>query len=151
MWSTLFSAKAFYLAFEGPPQPRASCVLVWLGLVPPWAKVLSWLVVVVKVSTVDNSRRGMVANNILDFCVVCNKTVESINHLFTHYKVASLIWSHFINVCGFLGCFLFCGCFLGPGCRLIIWTIIPLAILRSIWQERNERIFRGSSSMAEAL
>ena len=33
----------------------------------------------------------------------------------------------------------------------MMWRIIPFAILWSVWKERNDRAFRGSSSSVEEL
>lgn len=80
--------KAFYLALEGPTQPRSPRVLMQWALAP----LFCLLVVVGKVSTTDTLRqRGMVVENILDIFVLCKKEEESINHQFLHCEVCFLI------------------------------------------------------------
>ena len=84
------SAKAFYLALDGALLHRTPSTLVWLRLVPPRVKAFCWLVVIGKVSTVDNiRRRGFTSNDLLDSCVMCGK--ESINYLFHHCEVAATL------------------------------------------------------------
>ena len=135
--SNKFSAKAFYLASEGTLLHRAPFSLVWLGLAPPWVEAFCWLVVVDKVSTVDNlRRRGFTSNNLSNNCVMCGKE-ESINHLFLHCEVAALAWSNFIQKCSLAWC---CpkniagmaeswlgGYFIG--CDRVLCRMIPFAIL----------------------
>ena len=58
--------KAILLTLEGPPQPKPR-LLEWLGLVPPRVESFFLLVVARKVSTADNSRRGIMSDNISGF------------------------------------------------------------------------------------
>lgn len=36
-------------------------------------------------------------------------------------------------------------------CSLILWRTFPFALLWSIWKERNNRIFKGASSMQDLI
>ena len=37
------------------------------------------------------------------------------------------------------------------GCGLVLWRLIPFAILWSVWKEKNDRVFKRSSSSVEDL
>lgn len=75
IWKPSASRKflAKYLALEGNRPHRApSSNVCCLGLVPPWVETYCWLVVTVKVFTVDNlRRRRMTSSNIINICVMC--------------------------------------------------------------------------------
>lgn len=87
------SAKAFYFALEGTPQPFSPCALVWFGLAPPRVKAFCWLASARKVSTIDNLRkRGFNFDSILDMCMMRKRGQESFDHPFIHCEVASQLW-----------------------------------------------------------
>ena len=74
----------------------------------------------------------------LDICIMCGVEEETGNHVFIHCRVVSAVRSHFIRRCGLDWC--------NPGtlpklveawrnapffgCGLLIWRIIPFAVLR---------------------
>lgn len=59
-----FLGIAFYLALEGTQSHRAPSSLMWSGLASPQVEAFCCLVVVGKVSTVDNLRTGLTSNNL---------------------------------------------------------------------------------------
>lgn len=80
-----FSTKSFNLAYEGTHPNRVPSSFVWLGLAPPQVEAFCWLVVVGKVSMVDNlRRRGLTSNDMSDICVMCGNEEELVNYLFLH-------------------------------------------------------------------
>lgn len=155
-----FSVKAFLSALEGNQLSRTPFASVWLGLVPLRVEIFCWLAVAWKITTVGKlRRRGMIVANFSNICVMCRKEEERINHFFLHCEVVASIWSHFIARCGIAWC---CpksiaeadqswlgDCFGVRGRTL--WHKIPFAILWTNWRGRNERVFRGISSLLAVL
>ena len=87
------------------------------------------------------------------------REMETIDHLFLHCSVALSIWGFFLKECGVSWCFpgslaMVFGAWRGTrlvGNGLFLWRIIPLSMLRSIWKERNGRIFNSKESSLEDL
>ena len=112
-----------------------------------------------KISTADILRRGLTSDNISDTCCHCRRERESIDHLFIQCHVASFIWVYFLNVSGVSWCLprslpILFEAWKGTllvGIGRILWKIIPLSILWSIWNERNYRIFNRKGSTMEDL
>ena len=154
-----FFDQRFLLGTMEANLPRASCSLVWLGLVPSRFEAFCRLTVAGKISTANNlRRRGILWNSILDTCIICGKERESIDHLLLHCKVTSYLWFYFINLCGVFWYFpgtlaSLVAWVWGPfhDCGLLPWRLIPFTILWEVWKERNERIFRNSTSSLEGL
>lgn len=156
-----FSTKVFYLALEGPSQPRSACALFWLGQAAPKVEAFCWLAIAGKVSVADRLRRGITSENISNICVISRKKKEeeSTNNLFIHSKVASEMWNYFILSCKAAWFMLSSLLELaeawrwGPfhGFGLILWRIILYAIIWSISKERNDKTFWDASSFIEEL
>ena len=147
--------KALYRALEENNLSRASLSLVWLGLAPPRVEAFCWLAIATRICTTNNlRRRGLTGSTISEVRVMCRKEVKSVNHLFIHCEIEVSVWARFISRCGAAWCFpekigeaiesWMGGHF--AGCGRTLWRMASFAIIWSIWRERNDRIFRGSSS-----
>ena len=100
--------------------------------------------------TIDNLRKRKVW--ILNWCYMCKRNGESVDHLFLHCPLASDLWSMVLGffgvswvmprtVLGLLWCWQ--GSFRRHrnGC---IWSITPYCLLWCLWRERNSRCFEDT-------
>ncbi|KAF8648720.1 hypothetical protein HU200_064774 [Digitaria exilis] len=158
--SGTYSAKSAYdLQFEG--TSFSACASdTW----KPWAssrcKFFLWLLLQNRIWTADRLLQRGWPNEY--FCPLCVRNLETINHLFTECPLSRELWE---RVSVWVACPSISPSawttddirmwFLGltsnttpnaPGTRtliiLIVWTI---------WRERNNRIFRGTSTTAARL
>lgn len=93
-----------------------------------------------------------------DICLLCEKERETIDYFFVHSGFTYSLWCRFIGHSGVGWCFpnslagLFQAWrsspfFLGNGAAC--WRLIPYAISWSIWGERYNSVFTGSSKPKE--
>ena len=91
-----FEVRSFYLSFY-PPTLSFPWKLVWQWKVPPRVAFFSWSASLGKILTIDNlCRRSII---VLDWCYMCKRCGESVDHLLLHWPIAYLLMS-----CG-LWCF----------------------------------------------
>lgn len=95
-----------------------------------------------KVSTADVlRRRGLSLGTIFKLCVLCNKDMETIDHLFLHYEFAFSLWCRFLKMSGILQClpgslerlFEAWRLVFFLGCGGVLWRLITFAILWLVW------------------
>ncbi|QHO54604.1 Putative ribonuclease H protein [Arachis hypogaea] len=124
---------------------------IWKGLVPPRVELFVWFVLVGRVNTKERlSRIGIISQDDKN-CVLCNKDVEQVHHLFLGCEFAWQVWSAWISVFGRY--------WTVPELvkdHFLSWTDEPrrqddrkqrlrsfCAIVWHIWMERNRRIFQN--------
>lgn len=92
-------------------------------------------------------------------CVLCNKNLESSSHLFLHYDFTFQCWQWLfdkLNLTFVIGKdlisyfrawpLLFASSFYA-----CLWIISPSILILNIWLERNNRIFKKTSSSLEEI
>ncbi|CAN1356356.1 Putative ribonuclease H protein At1g65750 [Linum perenne] len=121
--------------------------IVWAKSVPPKVQGFCWMVWHKKIASIDNlQRRGMTLAN---RCVLCEKDLESVDHLFIHCEFAVEVWNRVSSVLSLLGprnedvrgliqAWKCMNC--TPTFEEVAGVIIH-GIFWYIWLERNERIF----------
>jgi len=106
-----------------------------------------WTAALGKILTHDNLRRcGIV---VVEWCVMCKKHGEFVDHLLLHCDVARVFWSSFYSLFGVewvMPSSVFdllsgWGTLLGRGTVNRIWKQVPLGVLWSLWRERNSKLF----------
>jgi len=116
-----------------------------------------WTAALGKILTHDNlRRRGIV---VVEWCVMCKKHGESVDHLLLHYDVARVVWSSFYSLFGVewvmpssvLDLLSEWGTLLGRGTVNRIWKQVPLCVLWGLWRERNSRLFEDVEAPVGAL
>ena len=84
-----FKDKGFYLSFY-PPTPFP-WRLVWQSKVGPRVAFFSWSTSLGKILTTDNLRKRRII--VLDWCYMCKRCGELVDHLLLHCPVAFELWS----------------------------------------------------------
>ncbi|KAG7984487.1 hypothetical protein I3843_04G163600 [Carya illinoinensis] len=99
-WSSAGSAtiSSYYRVMSS----HGSCIFPWKSnwkvKVPPKVAFFCWVASLGKVLTTDNlRRRGLF---IADWCVMCKKDGESVNHLFLHCEVSRFLWDEVLSWTG---------------------------------------------------
>jgi hypothetical protein len=59
--------------------------------VPPRVTFFTWTAVLGKMLTMDNLRKKNII--VMEWCCMCKKSEESIDHLFLHCEVAIEVWN----------------------------------------------------------
>ncbi|CAN1331689.1 Putative ribonuclease H protein At1g65750 [Linum perenne] len=121
--------------------------VIWEKAVPPKIQCFMWMVWHGKIASIDNlQRRGMVLAN---WCVLCERDAESIDHLFVHCPFALTVWSGLSSklslygprndkVRGLIGAWKGMNCI---STFAVASRVILHGVLWYIWLERNDRIF----------
>jgi hypothetical protein len=130
-----FEVKTFYKALVCHEAAYFPWKGIWHVKVPKRVAFFVWTAALGKILTHDNlRRRGIV---VVEWCVMCKKHGESVDHLFLHCDVARVVWSYFYRLFGVewvmpssvLDLLSGCGTLLGRGFAIRIWKQVPLCVL----------------------
>ena len=129
---------------------------IWKVKVPLRVSFFMWTVSLGKILTLDNLRkRGLI---VMDWCCMCKRSGESINHLLLHCEVARTLRSVLFTLFGVKWVMNgrvtdFLACWKGQrGNKMVmeVWRMAPLCLMWTIWRERNARCFEDTElTMAE--
>ena len=86
-----FGVRGFYRSFYPPTLLSFPWRMLWQSKVPPRVAFFSWFVSLGKILTIDNFRRRRVL--VLDWCYMCKRCKELVDHLLLHCPVAWELWS----------------------------------------------------------
>ena len=86
-----FEVRGFYLSFYPPTILSFPWKMIWKSKVPPRVAFFSWSASLDKILTTDNLRKQRVL--VLDWCYMCKKCGESVDHLLLHCPIACELWS----------------------------------------------------------
>jgi hypothetical protein len=119
---------------------------VWRVKVPPKVAFFIWLAAHGKNLTIDNLHRRKIW--VLDWCLMCKRAGESVDHLLLHCEYASELWSFIFCIVG-MHWVMPCKVSELPACwrrtasssKNVIWNAIPSCLMWLIWRERNMRAF----------
>jgi hypothetical protein len=104
----------------------------------------------------DNLRKRNVI--VIEWCCLCKKNGESIDHLLLHCEVARDLWSYVLILFGVEWVMLRTvlellnswEAAIGCGHAKEAWRLAPLCLMWCIWRERNARLFDDvETSMVE--
>ncbi|PWA95601.1 hypothetical protein CTI12_AA049660 [Artemisia annua] len=96
VWSfdslSMFSSRLFDKEMENSSYSDPILHAAWKFKAPPNARLLCWQSIVGKVPTRDVILRICIIAESQYGCPLCNSCIQSIDHLFNHYKFALSIW-----------------------------------------------------------
>ena len=123
--------------------------MVWQSKVPPWVAFFSWTAALGKILITNNLQRRYFV--VLEWCYMCKRCGESVDHLLLHCPIAYEMWS--VVFCLFGICWVIpqrvvdlldsWSCNFRRHHNIAIWRIVPHYLMWCIWQERNNRSFEG--------
>ncbi|KAG6729257.1 hypothetical protein I3842_01G018300 [Carya illinoinensis] len=152
-----FSVRSFFTSLSQGSPIQFPWKKIWRHKAPPQAAFFVWNASLGKILTTDNLRKRRVI--IVDWCCMCKKGGESVDHLLLHCEVARGLWNEILSrldlgwvmpesVVAVLDCWTDL-----RGIQQIkaMWKMIPICIMWCIWQERNERTFEDKERSMEEL
>ncbi|XP_039033851.1 uncharacterized protein LOC120169819 [Hibiscus syriacus] len=132
--------------------------LIWFPAHVPKFSVVSWMVMLDRLTTKDRLRRfGIVTDNL---CGLCGASQETRNHLFLECSYSCEVWRSIMNFCGLhyqlpsywddairwmvLN-------FKGKSLLIYILKLAWTSFVYFIWEERNHRCFRGVTRSTDLI
>ena len=120
---------------------------MWQSKVPPRVAFFSWTTPLGKILTTDNLGKRHIA--VLEWCFMCKRCGESVDHLLLHCPIAYELWSmvfclfgiHWVMpykvsevLASWPGKF-------GRHQNIGLWRFVPHCLFWCLWRERNARYF----------
>jgi hypothetical protein len=155
----VFEVRSFYeelIRKDGPCVPYFPWKNIWGVKALTRVAFFVWSAALDKILTHDNLRKRNVI--VIEWCCLCKKSGESIDHLLLHCEVARDLWSYVLILFGVewvmprtvLELLNSWGAAIGCGHAKEAWRLAPLCLLWCIWRERNARLFDDvETSMVE--
>jgi len=153
----IFEVKSFYKALVCHETTSFPWKSIWRVKALKRVAFFVWTAVLGKILTHDNlRRRGIV---VVEWCVMCKKHGESVDHLLLHCDVAWIVWSSFYRLFGVewvmpssvVDLLSAWGTLLVRGPVHRIWKQVHLCVLWGLWRERNSRLFDDVEVQVGAL
>jgi hypothetical protein len=105
-----------------------------------------WTAALGKILTQDNLRKRHVI--VINYCCMCKKIEETVDHLLLHCDVASVVWNSLFSCFGVSWVMprrvidlLACWWSSGRSRSAIVWKMTLIFIFWCLWWERNNRSF----------
>ena len=95
-----FKVSEFYVYLSSIPITSFPWKFVWHSKIPPRVAFFSWTAALGKILTLKNLWYKGVA--VIDWCYMCKKSEESVNHLLLHCPIAYELWSMVWTLFGLL-------------------------------------------------
>ena len=123
--------------------------MIWQSKVPPRVAFFSWSASLGKILTTSNLCKRCVI--VFDWCYMCKRWGESVDHLLLHCPIAWELWSLVLCLFGIQWVMphnvleLF-EAWQGKFARhrpIDVWRLVPHCLIWCIWRERNVRSFEG--------
>ena len=109
----------------------------------------SWSASFGKILTIDNLCKRHIV--VLDWCYMCKRCGESVDHLLLHCPLACELWSlvfclfglHWVMPLKVIDVFESWQAKFGRHCNIDLWRLVLHYLMWCIWRERNARCFEG--------
>jgi hypothetical protein len=120
---------------------------IWWSKVPLKATFFAWSVALEKIFTLDNFRKRHVL--VVDWCYMCKRSDESVDHLLLHCEVASALWTVIFSHHGLSWVTLnqvidLFACWRGlydSSKSATVWKMMLSCLLWCLWRKMIERSF----------
>jgi hypothetical protein len=93
----LFEVKSYYEMLNRKDGPSFTWKSIWRVKVPAMVAFFVWIIALGKILTHDLRKRNVV---VIEWCCMCKKSGESIEHMLLHCKVARDLWSYILFYLG---------------------------------------------------
>jgi hypothetical protein len=143
-----FDAKSFYHVLSGKADITFPWKAIWRVKAPRRLAFFMWTTVWGKILTCDNlMQRGY---SMAGWCCMCGEGCETGDLLLIHCALTLNLWHSVLRSFGVLWVFpnrvvdLLYGWHNWFGKHdTVVWNLVPLCLMWTIWRERNRRIFEG--------
>lgn len=95
----IYSVKSFTKVIWDQSPPVENVRRTWLGLAPPKAELLIWLVLQQRLDTKSRLKRLNIIQSSDVLCPFCSNDEETIDHLFLHCSHVWRIWTECLEWC----------------------------------------------------
>ena len=145
----LFDVRSYYKVLRGGSGNSFPWRSIWRTKVPQRVAFFVWTVALGRILTVDKLGRRHIV--IIYWCYMCKCSGELVDHLLLHCLMAFEVWSFIFYLIGvnwvmprlvleLLACW--------PGQfqwhrAARVWMAMPLCLMWSLWNERNQCTFDG--------
>jgi hypothetical protein len=145
--SGLFEVRSYYRLLTSHNTTHFPWRSIWQSRVPHKVAFFTWLVAQGKILTLDNLRRRGLW--VLDWCFMCKKAGESVNHLMIHCEYAQELWTMIFCLFGVSWVmpqttYDLLHCWRRKGPAYVVWNAIPSSLMWLLWRERNQRAFEDA-------
>jgi hypothetical protein len=94
----VFEVKSFYKILSNTATEMFPWKSIWRSKVPSRVAFFGWNAVLGRILTHDNLRKRSIV--IVEWCCMCKKNGESVDHLLIHCEVATRIWHYMFTLFG---------------------------------------------------
>jgi len=151
-----FEVKSFYEVLIRQDGPSFPWKRIWCVKAPSKVAFFVWTATLGKILTHDNLRKRNVL--VVEWCCMCKKSGESIDHLLLHCEVACNLWNYILTLFGVqwvmprkvLELFTCWGDSFRCDPTKEVWLLVPLCLMWCLWHKRDARLFEDvETSMLE--
>jgi hypothetical protein len=95
---SVFEVKSFYKVLSNPATEMFPWKSIWRTKVPSRVVCFGWNAALGKILTHDNLRKRSII--VVEWCCICKKNGESVDHLLIHCEVATQLWHYMFTLFG---------------------------------------------------